>query len=570
MKKVELVVRAEAIHTMAPVSGGAGGSVGGGVGGGADGAGGGTPVRALAAAGGKVVALSQDGDFAGWDTSGAKVVTAPPGGAVLPGLGDVHAHLHMAGHSDLYELFLDPDWSVEQLLEAVAGAAAAAPPGAWIAGGMWGISRFRELASVCVRRRFDAAAGGHPLLLRDDTAHHRLVNDATLRIMGIDLADARSLAPDVDTDPATGEPTGVVGEAASRRAEETWEASRAAVPGEDEASMARAVELLNQTGVTLVQEAATGAQMLRALRCLDDAGRLNAWVVTSVSINDKVFGFVPIGQPLVEQAAGFAGGRVFPTFAKIFLDGTPPTFTALMHDPYPPHPGHGAGYRGEATMSLEQLAGWMAVLAEHGLGVKVHCTGDGAVSLALDALELARSRGVALPAHIAHAQMIQRADYPRIAGLGAVIDICPLFWFPSAFQSGALATLPDATREGICMFRDQLDAGIKLAGGSDWPVSPNPNPWWGIHGLVTRTNPTGEVPGAYRPDQALTVREALSLYTTNVADAAGLGSRAGSLEVGKAADFIVVDRDPFKIDPLLLGATRTLETWVGARQVFAA
>ncbi|MCY1550283.1 N-substituted formamide deformylase [compost metagenome] len=115
--------------------------------------------------------------------------------------------------------------------------------------------------------------------------------------------------------------------------------------------------------------------------------------------------------------------------------------------------------------------------------------------------------------------------------------------------------------------RSLLDAGALIAGGSDWPVVPDPSPWPAMQGMVTRRDPSGRLDGALAPEQAIGVEDALRAYTLNAAQAIGLGDRAGSIEVGKSADLAVLDRRLFDIEPTELGQTRVLQTWFEGRCV---
>lgn len=116
--------------------------------------------------------------------------------------------------------------------------------------------------------------------------------------------------------------------------------------------------------------------------------------------------------------------------------------------------------------------------------------------------------------------------------------------------------------------RALLDSGALVAGGSDWPVSESPNAWEGIEGLVTRRDPTGAHPGALWPEQAITLAEAIEVFTLGSARATGLDDVTGSLSPGKSADFLVLDRDPFRASPTDLAATTVAETWFAGKRVF--
>ena len=116
--------------------------------------------------------------------------------------------------------------------------------------------------------------------------------------------------------------------------------------------------------------------------------------------------------------------------------------------------------------------------------------------------------------------------------------------------------------------RTLLDLGVLLAAGSDWPVMPSPNPWYGIQGLVSRADPAGEFPGTLWPEQAVTVAEALHAYSLGTALAMGTADVTGSLTPGKSADFVVLDRDPFAVAVDELGTTTAQSTWFAGRPVY--
>jgi predicted amidohydrolase YtcJ len=202
--------------------------------------------------------------------------------------------------------------------------------------------------------------------------------------------------------------------------------------------------------------------------------------------------------------------------------------------------------------------------------VKIHCTGDASVRSALDAVERVRRSGMDKPRfHVAHGQLVDPADIPRFAELDVAADISPCVWFPGVIPDAIASTVPAPLSGHIHPNRDLLDAGALVCGGSDWPVSETPNPWVGVHGLVTRRDPDGDYPEPLWSRQAVGVAEALDIFTVNSARAMGLGEQTGALRPGLSADFIVTDRNPFEVDPRELARITVDQTWFAGQRVFA-
>jgi predicted amidohydrolase YtcJ len=191
--------------------------------------------------------------------------------------------------------------------------------------------------------------------------------------------------------------------------------------------------------------------------------------------------------------------------------------------------------------------------------------------MTLDAVATVRAAGhTETRFHIAHGQYIAEEDLPRMAELGVVADISPALWFPGVIIDAICTCLPRDRAERIQPNRSLLDLGVLLAAGSDWPVMPSPNPWPGIQGLVTRADPSGHAPGTLWPEQALSVPEALLAYSLGAAQAMGADDVAGSLEAGKSADFVVLDRNPLAVPVTEIAATTVQQTWFAGRRVHPA
>lgn len=179
-------------------------------------------------------------------------------------------------------------------------------------------------------------------------------------------------------------------EAAGIPVQEAYDRSGGLTPAQHAAASRRGIEILNSFGVTAFQDAGVSVEILGALADLDRADEADAWVVSSLLINDEIFGFDPIGEPLLDRGEEFRTAHHRPDFVKIFLDGVPPARTASFLEPYLPDAAHGAHFHGETTMTLDELTGWLRSVARRGLGAKVHCTGDGSARLVLDATERVR------------------------------------------------------------------------------------------------------------------------------------------------------------------------------------
>jgi len=491
------------------------------------------------------------------------------GRAVYPGFVDVHNHHALAGRTDLYELSLPAGLSLDEILDRVREYAATLPEDAWISGGPYASTMLAELSSSTVRARLDEAAGGRPAVIVEDSRHNRWANSRALQLAGIGPGSPPDGGVTV-LDPDDGEPTGVLLEAAGIPVEEALARGGGLTSEQHGRSSQRGVEMLNGYGVTAFQDAAVSRDILAALQALDETGELNAWVVSSLTVNDEIFGFDPVGEPLVALGERYRSAHHRPDFVKIFLDGVPPARTASFLEPYVPDDAHGAHFHGTTTMDAAELESWLRSVAARGLGAKVHCTGDGSAHLLLDVVERLRADGIDTPVQIAHGQFLAGDDIERMPRLGVAADISPFIWFPGVIPTALAEVLGHDRAEHSQPNRTLIDAGALVAGGSDWPVSESPDPLEGMQGLVTRADPLGRAAGVLWPEQAISADEALEVFTINAARAMGLGEVTGSLTPGKSADFVVVDRD-FVAGPADgIIATRVLETWFAGRLVFAA
>jgi predicted amidohydrolase YtcJ len=504
-------------------------------------------VEAVAIKAGKYVAVGRNAEIGKWIGKNTQVIDLA-GAMVMPGLNDVHQHPLDGGYESLYSCSIPASATFDATIELVRGCAAKAEPGDWIVGGAWGSQHIERLSSLAALKALDEASGGHPVFLRDDTFHNRWVNSDALRRAGIDTTTPSPEGGVIVKDAANGQPVGLIKEFPAFRAVEALLPERQ--PERMRQAALAAIKLNNSFGITGIQDAYSSEGYLKVWSGLDRNSGLNAWLVASMPAMPSPNPKERYGLALVNARNEFRTAHVRPDFAKLFLDGVPPARTSFFLEPYVEDAAHGAHFHGAANYTLKQLTDTLAALDKRGIPVKMHATGDASVRLALDAIAEVRSRnGAHGPRHhIAHTSFVAPEDIPRFKQLNVVADESPMLWFPTGLWYAIAAAIGQERAAQFWPMKNLQEAGALLAGGSDWPAGQDtPNPWIGIEGMVTRRNPTGEIPGALWPEQAISLTDALQVYTLNSARAMGMEKLTGSIKVGKSADLIVLDHNLFKI-----------------------
>ncbi len=463
--------------------------------------------EAIAIREGKIAFVGANEGVKAFAGSGTRVIDLK-GKMAMPGINDVHVHPILGGRADLFECHFLPTLSLEEVLAAVRADARKAKPGAWIVGGSWGSNFTTTLSSLDTLRALDEASEGHPVLLRDDSVHNRWVNSRALELAGIDANTPDPHDGVIVRDEASGKPVGLLFEAAVGAVEHAAEVANPYSLEANVSAVARAVEILNTFGVTGLQDAAVSGAVLAAYNALDAQGKLSAWVVGSMMAEPAGFLNDLVGDELIDQRAKFRESRTCGRATSKF-SWTACRCRAPRHfiDPYLPDKAHGCCFRGTTIKTLPQLARLIAKQEERGLGVKIHCAGDGAVRTALDAIDVVRSfRGATDLRHqIAHAGFVDRTDVPRFKELNVVADLSPILWYPNQIIDGIEQAVGERVRE-YWPNRNLREAGALIATGTDWPVIPNPDPWSGMEGLITRRNPDGKFDGALWAEQAIDLR----------------------------------------------------------------
>jgi predicted amidohydrolase YtcJ len=257
---------------------------------------------------------------------------------------------------------------------------------------------------------------------------------------------------------------------------------------------------------------------------------------------------------------------------KVFADGVMeyPAQTAAMLTPYFDADGKPTDKKGGLYFDPQRFARLVQKLDAAGLAVHVHAIGDRAVRQSLDAFAFARSANGAIdnPHQIAHLQLVDPADFPRFKELGVIADM-QLEWAKrEPATEGPLEPYlgPDRYRH-LYPAGSLHAAGATIAGGSDWDIS-SYNPFRAFETAVTRAGGAGQPP--LNINERIPLTTAIDAYTINAAYAMKQDTTIGSLEVGKRADLIVVDRDILSVDPETIADTKVLATYLDGRLVYAA
>jgi hypothetical protein len=524
--------------------------------------------EAVAIQGGKISFVGSAKEAETHTSSATKVVDLE-GRFAMPGLVDEHVHPLMGGLKVLYQCNFAFTATPDDIAKALSECAKRTPPGTWIRGGQWG-SAFFETNHIASPKGFlDAVSSQHPIYLVDDSGHNGWTNSAGLAAAHF-TKDTPNPEGGTIVRGADGEPNGVLLETAARVYDKV-------VPDwtEDEyVSAAReAMHIANGYGITSIKDAGAFHPAGMAFSRLDKAGELTLNVAVCVRTPYGARS-TPLDYTAIEQERDqYRTKRVHTEFVKLFLDGVPtPARTAAMVAPYVHDDEHGDHFTGSMHIDPELLKKDVVELDRRGFTVKMHAAGDFSVRAGLDAIEAARKANGNSGRHheLAHAGFVTEQDVPRFGKLDAIPDFCPVLWHPSSIIEAVIAATGERGKH-YWPTRSLLDAGAKIAAGSDWPAAvPDENPWTGVEAFVTRQDPRGEVKGALWPEEAITLEEALQIYTLNGARALRLENQTGSLVVGKSADLIVLDRDLFKVPVTQLGKTQVLQTWFEGQVVYSA
>ena len=461
---------------------------------------------------------------------------------VLPGFQDAHIHAAFGGRN-LLSLNLDHLATREQYLEAIAAHAAAHPELPWITGGGWYNPAFAP--SGPRREDLDAVVPDRPAFLMNTDVHGAWVNSLALQAGGIDAATPDPWDGYYVRDP-DGTPTGTLHEGAA------YSFAEHVLPRTDaagwRAALLRAQSELHALGITGWQDAWVQPDLLAAYRALDDGGELTARVVTSLWW-DRHRGLEQIDELVAMRESG-TRNRVDARTVKIMLDGCPENGTAAMLQPFAGSVGEAHG-TGIAFVEAGVLSEAVTRLDALGFQVHMHALGDRALRMALDAVSAAQATNGRRDArhHIAHLQVTDPADIPRLRQLGVVANVQP-FWaqFDPAMSELALPALGEERLARLYPIGTIARSGAVLAFGSDWPVS-TPNPMLEIEVAVTRVSPAARDGDPFQPQERIPLPAALAAFTRGAAYV-NRDDEAGTIAPGMRADMAVLDRNVFAGGPI--------------------
>lgn len=476
------------------------------------------------------------------------------GRTVLPGLIDAHGHVMGQGVA-LSALDLRATTSLSDAQRTIGEYSRKHPEAAWIRGRgwnqeVWKLGRFPTAAEL------DAVVKDRPVWLKRVDGHAGWANTLALERAGITRETPDPPGGRIERD-GQGEATGVLIDAAMALVERQVPPLSEA---ENRAALGTVLAHLRAMGLTSVHDMGVGVEADALYREYSQKGLLTARVYGAIAGAGAAFEALSKSGPLKTDPADRYALRA----VKLFSDGALGSRGAALLAPYSDAPQtHGLLFKSDALMRAD-----LEKVIKAGYQVAAHAIGDAANRQLLDAFaSLSGQYPVKSLRHrIEHAQVIAPDDIERFATLGIIPSMQPIH--ATSDKNMAEARVGAERIKGAYAWRSLLKSGARIACGSDFPVEPA-NPFLGLHAAVTRQDDLDLPRGGWYANEAMTLKEALRCFTLDAAWAAHQEDVLGSLEPGKWADFIVVDRDIFSIAPRDLRHVRVLETWVAGKRVYA-
>ncbi|MGZ8562841.1 MAG: amidohydrolase [Candidatus Limnocylindria bacterium] len=510
---------------------------------------------AVAIRGGRVAAIGSSVDHRALIGPATEVVELQ-GETVLPGFQDAHIHPIegglLADRCDLHALA-----DAGAYLAAIRAYAAAHPEREWITGSGWSLPAFP--GGEPDRAPLDRAVGDRPAILESNDGHVAWASTRALELAGIDEATPDPPDGRIVRD-ASGAATGTLHDGA------THLVSRLLPPPSHEdlvRGLLAAQAELHALGIAAWQDAHVEAAELAAYREAALDGRLTARVEAALWW-DRTAGIEQIEWFEDARASASVPGRLRAGNVKLMLDGILESRTAFMTAPYA-----GREERGSPFIEPDVLRQGVSELDRRGFSCHFHAIGDGAVRPALDSVGAARAANGRTGGrhHIAHIEVIHPDDIGRFAMLDVTANMQPL-WAADDDQMRDLRVpvLGEARRTWQFPFGSLARAGARLAAGSDWTVS-SADPLREIEVAVRRVAPETRDAGPFLPEERLSFDQALAAFTIGSAFVNHLDADTGTIEVGKLADLVILDRDLRSPGAGPIGDARVRATYVGGRRV---
>jgi predicted amidohydrolase YtcJ len=482
------------------------------------------------------------------------------GRLVLPGFNDAHVHFGPLD-PDFVELRYTTDPSV--ITEKVKAQVAKSKPGQLIRGGHWEHEMFTDRKWPS-KELIDKVSPDNPVILARADGHSRLVNSYVLKASGITRNTVAPFGGEIQKDPVTGEPTGILKENAMgliKSGEKPLELTEKEKSEKTRQGYLMALKEARELGVTSIQ--------------IPGWGDFDAY--SELLSEGNLTSRIDIGEPLTadreellkyqERAQKYPGEGNWIRFGylKAFIDGSMGSGTALMYEPFDDNPSTS----GLAMMPYEEFELMVLRADSMGFQIGVHSIGDKGNNWTLNAFEKAQQvNGIRDSRHRdEHTQTLAPADIPRFAKLGVIASMQPTHCISD--KKFVIKRIGPERAKGAYAWKSLADAGARIAFGTDYQVEPL-NPMEGLYASVTRKDRLGEEGDGWYPEQKISMADAIKYYTTGSAYSQFMEDRKGMIKTGYLADIVILDKDLFSISENEIMKTKVDYTIVGGKIVYSS
>lgn len=539
-----------------------------------------TMATALAVKDGKILFVGDDETaltFAGEET----VVNKLEGKFMMPGLIDAHIHSILP---TFFAFNLTDCTTLEETMDIIKTYVDAHPEQPSYFGFGYNVSFFEgiEKDKGPRKERLDDICPDKPIAILAYAGHELWANSVFLNKHGFNAQSESPRGGTIEKDEATGELWGTLKDTAMKITEDDLYNQDTLLR-----ELPTMVSLFNSLGFTSVLSVSAYDIMpvpFAAYKKLEENGQLTlkvhgATALVEANYDENV-------QRAIETREKYNTELIKMNTVKVFLDGAMDTRTAFLLEPYEGTPDN----YGQAAWEQEKMNDAFAKMNANGIQIHAHAIGDGSVRMTLDAFEYAKAQNPTVDCRnvMTHLQLVSEEDKPRFGELGICAVTQPAWQYRVyGFTDDAEGTAVGEERvNAFYPLKSLKDNGAVIAASSDFPFTSDPNPFVAMEVGVTRNMPKGaedqlrynlppitdmdDPKQLLAPQERLSIQEMIRAYTINAAYTLFSEKETGSLEVGKAADLVIVDQNLLEIDPLLISQTKVLQTYLNGALVFDA